>query len=105
VPFVGDADTARWIEALTRLIEAQPRILVPGHGPASTEPERDLAMTRDYLDFLRERMGQAVADLKSFDEAYEDTDWSAWSRLPAFREANRANAYNVFLQMEKGSLR
>lgn len=62
-------------------------------------------LTRDYLRFLREEMGRAVAELKSFDEAYEEVDWSRWAKLPAFREANRNNAYNVFLQMERGSLK
>ncbi|PLX72698.1 MAG: MBL fold metallo-hydrolase [Azoarcus sp.] len=105
VPFVGDADTGQWLRALDLLIAARPDALVPGHGPASTNPQADLALTRDYLLYLRESMGKAVADLKSFDEAYESTDWHQWEKLPAFREANRANAYNVFLQMEKGSLR
>lgn len=105
VPFVGEADTASWLQALDRLIAAQPAVLVPGHGPASTDPQADLVLTRDYLRFLREEMGRAVAELKSFDEAYEEVDWSRWAKLPAFREANRNNAYNVFLQMERGSLK
>ncbi len=105
VPFVGEADTARWLLALERLIEANPAVLVPGHGPASTNPRADLVLTRDYLQFLREEMGRAVAELKSFDEAYDEVDWSRWAKLPAFREANRGNAYNVFLQMERGSLK
>lgn len=104
VPFVGDADTSHWLLALDHLIDAHPAVVVPGHGPASTDPQSDLTLTRDYLKYVRESMGKAVSELKSFDEAYADTDWSRWSRLPAFREANRANAYNVFLQMEKGSL-
>ncbi len=105
VPFVGDADTEQWLQALDRLIAAKPVVLVPGHGPASTDPQADLALTRDYLRYLRETMGRGVSSLMSFDEAYEATDWNAWAEVPAFREANRANAYNVFLQMEKRSLR
>lgn len=105
IPFVGDADTAQWLLALERLIAANPAVLVPGHGPATTTPQADLALTRDYLRFLRDAMGRAVTELKSFDEAYQDTDWSRWTTLPAFREANRGNAYRVFLQMEKGSLK
>ncbi|MGL1835040.1 MBL fold metallo-hydrolase [Rhodocyclaceae bacterium SMB388] len=104
IPFVGGADTERWLVALEALIELNPAVLVPGHGPASTDPQADLNMTRDYLKFLRNAMGEAVADLKSFDEAYDETDWSDWQKLPAFREANRLNAYNVFLQMEAGAL-
>jgi glyoxylase-like metal-dependent hydrolase (beta-lactamase superfamily II) len=104
IPFVGSADTERWLVALDLLIDLNPAVLVPGHGPASTDPQSDLKLTRDYLKFLRAAMGEAVAELKSFDEAYEETDWSDWQKLPAFREANRLNAYNVFLQMETGAL-
>ncbi|HLW04275.1 MAG TPA: MBL fold metallo-hydrolase [Azoarcus sp.] len=104
VPFVGNADTRGWLLALDRLLELDAKVLVPGHGPVSKNPQADLTLTRDYLRFLRKTMGEAVADLKSFDEAYADTDWSAWEKLPAFREANRLNAYNVFLQMEAYSL-
>lgn len=105
VPFVGNANTARWLDALDALIAAQPEVLIPGHGPASTDPRADLELTRDYLRYLRQEMGRAVDELLSFDEAYAQTDWSAWAKLPAFREANRANAYNVFIQMEQRSLR
>lgn len=105
VPFVGNADTHGWLQALDRLLEIDARILVPGHGPVSTNPQADLVLTRDYLRFLRTELGKAVEDMKSFDEAYADIDWSAWEKLPAFREANRLNAYNVFIQMEQRSLR
>ncbi|MBA4743129.1 MAG: MBL fold metallo-hydrolase [Azoarcus sp.] len=105
VPFVGDANTREWLKALDRLLEIDAKILVPGHGPVSKNPQADLVMTRDYLRFLREAMGEAVDEFKTFDEAYDDTDWSAWEKLPAFREANRLNAYNVFIQMEQHSLR
>lgn len=105
VPFVGDADTAHWLQALDRLIAARAKVVVPGHGPASTDPQADLVLTRDYLRYLRDTMGRAVSELKSFDAAYAETDWRRWETLPAFREANRANAYNVYLQMEKGSLK
>jgi glyoxylase-like metal-dependent hydrolase (beta-lactamase superfamily II) len=104
IPFVGSADTAAWLVALDGLIALEPEVLVPGHGPASTNPRSDLKMTRDYIEFVRNAMGEAVAELKSFDEAYADTDWSDWQKLPAFREANRLNAYNVFLQMEQSLL-
>ena len=36
----------------------------------------------------------------AFDEAYRNTDWSGFEDLPAFAEANRRNAYQVYLSME-----
>lgn len=104
IPFVGDADSKKWLAALDRLIALQPKILVPGHGGASNEPQADLTLTRDYLLFLREQMGRAVADMLSFDEAYDAVDWGKYRFMPAFREANRRNAYNTYILMERESL-
>jgi glyoxylase-like metal-dependent hydrolase (beta-lactamase superfamily II) len=101
IPFVGGADSRRWIESLGRLIDVQPRIMVPGHGPLSVDPAADLAMTRDYLAYLRSTMGAAAAQLEPFDDAYAKTDWSRFERYPLFRAVNRMNAYNTYLLMEQ----
>ena len=100
VPFVGNADSRLWLAALDRLLALKPKVLVPGHGGMSTDPLGDLTLTRDYLTYLREQMGKAVAELIPFDEAYLATDWSRYEFLPAFPEANRPNAYNTYLLME-----
>jgi hypothetical protein len=49
-------------------------------------------------------MGDAVGDFVPFGEAYAATDWSGFETLPAFAEANRRNAYQVYLSMEAESL-
>lgn len=105
VPFVGDADSRLWLASLDRLLAFRPKVLVPGHGAASREPARDLALTRGYLRHLREQMGRAVADFVPFEEAYAKADWSAYRHLPAFEAANRPNAYNTYLLMEQEALR
>jgi glyoxylase-like metal-dependent hydrolase (beta-lactamase superfamily II) len=99
-PFVGQADSGRWIESLDQLIAARPRVVVPGHGPAATDPERDVALTRDYLKHLRDTMGRAARDLEPFDDAYAKTDWSRFEAMPLFKQVNRMNAYNTYLLME-----
>jgi glyoxylase-like metal-dependent hydrolase (beta-lactamase superfamily II) len=104
VPFVGDADSKRWLNALEKLIALKPKILVPGHGAASNTPMEDLTLTRDYLVFLRAEMGRAVNELIPFEEAYDKTNWSRYETMPAFQEANRRNAYNTYILMEKESL-
>ena len=101
IPFVGGADSRRWIESIGHLIEFQPRFLVSGHGPVSSDPATDLALTRDYLSHLRRTMGEAAALLEPFDEAYARTDWSRFERYPLFRAVNRMNAYNTYLLMEQ----
>jgi glyoxylase-like metal-dependent hydrolase (beta-lactamase superfamily II) len=101
VPFVGTADSSRWIDSLDRLAADRPAILVPGHGPASTDAAADLQLTRDYLVHLRRTMGEAAANLEPFEEAYARADWSRFEGLPLFRAANRINAYNTYLLMEQ----
>lgn len=101
VPFVGDADSKAWLESLEKLIVMKPQVMVPGHGAVSFAPAKDLALTRDYLTFLRKEMGKAVSNFETFDEAYARTNWSRFSKLPAFEAANRANAYNTYLLMER----
>jgi glyoxylase-like metal-dependent hydrolase (beta-lactamase superfamily II) len=100
IPFVGQADSRQWIESLTQVMAFKPRLLVPGHGPVSTSAAEDLALTRDYLLYLRQAMGEAARNLEPFEEAYARTDWSRFEQLPLFKAANRMNAYNTYLLME-----
>ncbi len=100
IPFVGDADASTWITALDKLLAMKPKVLVPGHGPVSVKPRTDLMFTRDYLKYLRSSMSKAASELVPFDEAYAKTDWNKYSKMPAFNEANRANAYNQYLRLE-----
>ena len=101
IPFVGEADSRHWIESLGRLIEIRPKVLIPGHGPASTEPVADLELTREYLKYLRTTMAEAARNLEPFDDAYAKADWSRFEHLPLFKAANRMNAYNTYLLMEQ----
>lgn len=101
IPFVGQADSGQWIRSLEQLIQLQPRVVVPGHGALSAEPLADLRMTRDYLQHLRQTMGEAAQAMEPFEEAYAKVDWSRFEHLPLFRVANRMNAYNTYLLMEQ----
>ncbi len=104
VPFMGDANSKHWLEVLQHMQNRQLVALVPGHGAAAHDPNKAIAGTLEYLAYLRETMGAAVADFVPFDEAYAAADWSAFEHLPAFAEANRRNAYQVYLSMEAESL-
>jgi glyoxylase-like metal-dependent hydrolase (beta-lactamase superfamily II) len=101
IPFVGQADSGHWIQALDRMVAWNPRVLVPGHGPLSIDPRADLQLTRDYLAYLRQAMGEAARQLEPFEEAYARTDWSRFAHLPLFAAANRMNAFNTYLLMER----
>ena len=105
IPFVGEADSKRWLVRIDELLALKPRLMVTGHGQVSRDPQGDLSLTRDYLRYLRDRMGKAVEDLTPFDEAYAKTDWSRFAKVPAFDAANRINAYGTYLLMEREALR
>ena len=105
VPFEGDADTKMWLQALNKLLPLRPKYLIPGHGSVSHAPEKDLGLTRDYLTYIRAEMSKAVENFVSFEDAYAKTNWKKFSNLPAFKDANRANAYNTYILLEKESLK
>jgi glyoxylase-like metal-dependent hydrolase (beta-lactamase superfamily II) len=104
VPFMGDANSGHWLEVLKRMADRRLTALVPGHGAAASDPNRAIDTMRAYLAYLRDTMGAAVGDFVPFDEAYAAADWSAFEALPAFAEANRRNAYQVYLSMEAEAL-
>jgi glyoxylase-like metal-dependent hydrolase (beta-lactamase superfamily II) len=107
VPFLDspETDIDRWLQGLDYLynLQPQPRFVIPGHGAPSEDLRKSIAMTRDYITYLRNAMRKAVADFVPFDEAYRATDWSAYEDLPAFDASNRGNAYRIYLEMEAES--
>ena len=104
IPFVGNADSRAWLTALDKIVPLDAKVVIPGHGDLSTDPATDLKLTRDYLTYMREKMGQAATDLIDFDEAYKNTDWSRFAKYPAFEQGNRLNAYGTYLLMQNESL-
>lgn len=102
IPFVGDADSKAWIAAIDRVVKFNPKVMIGGHGDVSRDAAADLRMTRDYLVYLREKMGAAAAELEDFEVAYARTDWSRFAQLPAFEAANRRNAYNTYIRIQGG---
>jgi len=104
IPFVGNADSKAWLAALDRMLEVQPVTVIPGHGAASSNTKQDMQLTKDYLIFLRKKMGEAVTDMVDFDEAYKKVDWTPFEKYPAFQQANRLNAYGTYILMEQESL-
>jgi glyoxylase-like metal-dependent hydrolase (beta-lactamase superfamily II) len=101
IPYVGDANTKVWLDRLKEMSQGKLVAMVPGHGPMSKKPQEVIKTTAHYIEFLRDKMGKAVEDMTPFDEAYEATDWGGFIHLPAFAEANRKNAYQVYLSMEQ----
>ena len=105
IPFLGSANTRNWLDTLKRLERIDVKAMIPGHGPLTKNPKDVLSLTRSYLEYVREKMGEAVADWVPFDEAYARTNWDEFIEYPAFIEANRRNAYAVYLSIEAEGLK
>jgi glyoxylase-like metal-dependent hydrolase (beta-lactamase superfamily II) len=103
IPFVAGAKPEHWIEELERLDARELKVIVPGHGPASTHPTEAVKFTLGYLRFLHDNLAKAVEDLMTFEEAYAAMDWSRYEKMPA-AQANHMNAYYVFLGLEAESM-
>ena len=104
IPLLGSANSRDWLDVLNSLSETGVTAIVPGHGAPGKDPDDTIAFTRDYLVFVRDAMAEAVENWVPFEEAYEAVDWSDWYEYPAFLEANRRNAYGVYLSLEQESL-
>lgn len=100
IPFVGNADSKGWLQALDEIEALNPSIVIPGHGAYSSNPAEDVRFTRDYLRYLRESMTKSAVNMDPFEEAYLQADWSEYEGMPLFRAANRMNAYNVYLSIQ-----
>ena len=104
IPFLGTSNSAQWLEVLTDMENTDVAAVVPGHGRAAGNPGEIVSLTKNYLSYVRASMQQAVDDWIPFDEAYEATDWGDFIEYPAFLEANRRNAYGIYLSLEQESL-
>lgn len=105
LPFVGNADPKDWLRAIENMMSQTPKVAIPGHGPISRDPGKDIDLTQKYLRFLSQAMAKAVAEMQTFEEAYSSIDWSAFSSMPAFEAANKINAYGAFVNAEKDALK
>ncbi|MDH3389265.1 MAG: MBL fold metallo-hydrolase [Gammaproteobacteria bacterium] len=104
IPFLGSSSSAEWLDVLNEMEKTDVGFIVPGHGKAAENPRQMVSLTKHYLAYVRASMQQAVADWIPFDEAYEATDWGDFIEYPAFLEANRRNAYGVYLSLEQEAL-
>lgn len=103
IPFMNsdDVDTGQWLAALETVEKLDPKFIIPGHGRPSTAAKDAIAFTRDYIQYVRTKMGAAVESWTDFDVAYQQTDWSKYAGMPAFEANNRGNAYRIFLELEQ----
>ena len=101
IPFMNSDDviTSQWLKALDEVLALDPKFIIPGHGEPSAAAKEAISFTRDYIVYVREAMGKAVESWTDFNTAYDQTDWTKYTTIPAFGNNNRGNAYRVYLEL------
>ena len=99
LPIFGETMTADWLETWDTEFEAlNATYVIPGHGhPTNMAQVR--RYTKDYLLWLRARVGEHIEAGGDLAEAYY-VDQSPFAHLDTFEELATRNAGRVFEQME-----
>ncbi|MEZ4831271.1 MAG: MBL fold metallo-hydrolase [Caldilineaceae bacterium] len=86
-PYMAQADTLQWIEALRYVRELDPEQIVPGHGPVCT-PEVTYKV-EEYIAFMRERVRDYYHQGKTKNETKSGlvSEMVEWFPVPPERKA------------------
>ncbi len=98
LPLFEHTDTKAWIETWDTFAELGAEVVIPGHGEP-TDMETVTRYTRDYLVYLREKIGEVIENGGALQEAYE-VDQSPYMHLPTAEFLAKRNAGQVFQSME-----
>jgi len=98
LPLFEHTDTAAWIETWDTFEGLGAVVVIPGHGEP-TDMATVTTYTRDYLLYLREKIGEVIENGGALQEAYE-IDQSPYMHLPTAEFLAKRNAGQVFQSME-----
>jgi glyoxylase-like metal-dependent hydrolase (beta-lactamase superfamily II)/dienelactone hydrolase len=98
LPLFEHTDSAAWIETWDAFEALGAEVVVPGHGEP-TDMATVRKYTRDYLVYLREKIGEVLENGGTLQDAYE-IDQSPYMHLPTAEFLAKRNAGQVFQSME-----
>ncbi|MDH3629641.1 MAG: dienelactone hydrolase family protein [Gammaproteobacteria bacterium] len=98
LPLFEHTDSGAWIETWDKFEALGAEVVIPGHGDP-TDMATVRKYTRDYLVFLREKVGELIENGGTLQEAYQ-IDQSAYMHLPTAEFLAKRNAGQVFQSME-----
>jgi glyoxylase-like metal-dependent hydrolase (beta-lactamase superfamily II) len=98
LPLFEHTDTAAWIETWDKFGALGAKYVIPGHGEP-TNMEEVTRYTKDYLVYLRGKMGELIETGGTLQDAYR-VDQSAYMHLPTAEFLAKRNAGQVFQSME-----
>jgi glyoxylase-like metal-dependent hydrolase (beta-lactamase superfamily II) len=98
LPLFEHTDSGAWIETWDKFEALGAEVVIPGHGEP-TDMTTVRKYTRDYLVFLRDKVGDLIENGGTLQEAYQ-IDQSAYMHLPTAEFLAKRNAGQVFQSME-----
>ena len=98
LPLFEHTDTAAWIETWDKFEALGAEVVIPGHGEP-TDMATVRRYTRDYLVYLREKVGEVLENGGTLQDAY-NVDQSPYLHLPTAEFLAKRNAGQVFQSME-----
>ena len=98
LPLFEHTDSKAWIETWDAFEALGAEVVIPGHGEP-TDMATVRRYTRDYLVYLREKIGELIERGGTLQEAYE-IDQSPYMHLPTAEFLAKRNAGQVFQSME-----
>jgi len=98
LPLFEHTDSGAWIETWDKFEALGAEVVIPGHGEP-TDMATVRKYTRDYLVYLREKVGELIEKGGTLEEAYQ-VDQSPYMHLPTAEFLAKRNAGQVFQSME-----
>ncbi|MCK4586130.1 MAG: MBL fold metallo-hydrolase [Gammaproteobacteria bacterium] len=98
LPLFEHTSTADWIKTWDKFTALNAKYVIPGHG-SPTNMAEVTRYTKDYLVYLRKKMGELIEKGGTLQEAYE-IDQSPYMHLPTSEFLAKRNAGHVFQSME-----
>jgi glyoxylase-like metal-dependent hydrolase (beta-lactamase superfamily II) len=98
LPLFEHTDTKAWIETWDKFEALGAEVVIPGHGEP-TDMATVRKYTRDYLVYLRNKIGELIENGGTLQDAYE-IDQSPYMHLPTAEFLAKRNAGQVYQSME-----
>ena len=102
LPHLGEADVGGWIAALAHLQRETFSVLVPGRGAPGGHAE--LAAFAEYLQELRDRVGDAYAAGRTPDETLELVRQPAFAGWEGHATRQGRNVQHIYFEFERADL-
>jgi phosphoglycerate dehydrogenase-like enzyme/glyoxylase-like metal-dependent hydrolase (beta-lactamase superfamily II) len=100
--YMGDSDTASWIEVLGRVQTLDPSVVVPAHGAVAKTDL--LRIQKQYFIELRGKVAALLREGKTLDEVRAAVDVPMWKEWTGEKKMSDENISHVYRELTRGPL-